>query len=91
MTRVAFTSHLRRHVDLPDAPFEVAGATVNELLAQVFAQQPRLRGYVLDDLGRVRQHVAVFVDSRPLKDRVTLSDPSEGVREVYVMQALSGG
>jgi len=91
MPRVSFTSHLRRHVELPDEPLEVEAATVREALEAVFLSVPRLRGYVLDDLGRVRQHVAVFVDSRPLQDRVALSDSATGVRELYVMQALSGG
>ncbi len=91
MPKVSFTSHLRRHVELPDTPFEVDGATVRDALDAVFQSVPRLRGYVLDDLGRVRQHVAVFVDTRPLRDRVALSDSTDGVRELYVMQALSGG
>ena len=89
MTRIAFTPHLARHVELPN--IEVDRQTVRELLESAFTASPKLRGYILDDQGRLRQHVAVFVDGRPLVDRVTLSDSAIGVRELYVMQALSGG
>ena len=89
MARVVFTSHLRKH--LPSDPVDVAGRSVGEALEAVFADQPELRGYVLDDQGRVRQHVMIFVDDAPLADRVRLSDPLKPASEVYVMQALSGG
>ena len=45
MARVVFTSNLQRHVDCPET--QVAAGTVHSVLAQVFAAQPRARGYVL--------------------------------------------
>lgn len=89
MPHVVFTPNLRRHVDC--SVVEVAGATVRAALEAVFAVQPRLRGYVLDDQGRLRQHVVVFVDGRQVRDRVGLNDPVGACSEVAVMQALSGG
>lgn len=89
MPRVSFTRNLERHVPCP--PREVAGATVREALDAVFAENPALRGYVLDEHGAVRRHVAVFVDGAHVKDRRSLSDPVGPASEVYVMQALSGG
>jgi molybdopterin synthase sulfur carrier subunit len=86
---VAFTPHLQRFLDAP--PREVAGATVREVLAALFADNPRLKGYVLDDQGRLRKHVTVFVDGQPLRDRDALSDRVVEGSEVYVLQALSGG
>ena len=68
MPRVFFTSHLRKH--LPCDATDVAGETVSAALDAVFAEQPELRGYVLDDQGHVRQHVMIFVNDAPLKDRV---------------------
>ena len=90
MPRIHFTPHLRRHLACPP-PQEIAATTVQEALQQVFQAEPRLRGYVLDDQGRVRQHVMIFVDDRPLSDRDSLSDPLKEASVVYVMQALSGG
>jgi hypothetical protein len=87
--RVAFTPQLERFLACP--PATVAGATVAEALAAVFADNPRLRGYVLDEHGRLRRHVALFVDGRPLADRIRLSDPIGESSELFVLTALSGG
>ena len=72
-------------------PTEVEGATVGEALAAVFAMRPGLRGYVLDDQGAVRRHVAIYVGGEPLRDRIGLSDPVEPNDEIHVLQALTGG
>ena len=90
MPRVTFTSHLQGHVACP--PTSVApGQDVRAALDHIFQQYPPLRGYILDDQSRLRQHIAVFVDNQPLHDRVRLSDPVSEQTEIYVMQALSGG
>jgi sulfur-carrier protein len=86
---VHFTANLRRHVECPT--IEVAAASVSEALEQVFAQNPRLRGYVVDDQGAVRKHMNVFVDGVQIRDRIGLEDPIAADSEIYVMQALSGG
>ena len=89
MPRVTFTPHLQRFLDAP--PREVGGTTVAEALEQVFADNPRLRDYVLDERGAVRQHVTVFVGDSPAADRMRLSDPVSADSEIFVLQALSGG
>ena len=89
MAAVVFTKNLERHVECPTV--EVAGSTVHEVLEQVFAANPRLRGYVVDERGVLRKHMVVFVDGKQIVDREHLSDPVGPRGEVYVMQALSGG
>ncbi|HJS39755.1 MAG TPA: MoaD/ThiS family protein [Burkholderiales bacterium] len=89
MPRVVFTSNLQRHLDCPEAA--VAPGTVASALAEVFAVQPRARGYILDEQGCLRKHVTVFVDGRRVRDRERLSDSVGETSEVYVMQALTGG
>ncbi|WP_439886433.1 MoaD/ThiS family protein [Pseudomonas sp. MBLB4123] len=89
MARISFTVNLQRHLDT--APLEVPGSTVAAVLAEVFARNPRLRSYLLDDQGRLRQHVAVFIDGEQVADRQGLSDRVGSDSEVYVVQALSGG
>jgi sulfur-carrier protein len=89
MARVIFTSNLQRHVSAP--PVNTPAASVREALEQVFAENPRLRSYILDDQSRVRHHVVIFVSGQRIKDPVTLSDAVEPDDEIYVMQALSGG
>jgi hypothetical protein len=89
MPTVAFTAQLQRFLPAPRA--EVGGKTLREALAEIFAANPALRGYVLDDQGALRRHVAVFVNGEPARDRIRLSDAIGPCDEVYVFQALSGG
>jgi sulfur-carrier protein len=89
MATVRFTSHLVRHRPLPGA--SAAGATVAQVLAAVFAGDDLLRGYVLDEQGRLRKHVNIYLDGALIADRLRLSDPVAETSEIYVLQALSGG
>lgn len=89
MARVSFTPNLNRHLTCPAR--NVAGGTVREALQQVFAANPRLQGYLLDDQGRLRKHVAIFVDGQAIVDRLRLGDTLRDDAEVFVVQALSGG
>jgi len=86
---VTFTPNLRRHLQAP--PAQVEGGSVRDALEAVFRLNPRLRGYVLDDQGRLRRHVMVFVDGEPVVDRDGLGDPVGAAAALFVMQALSGG
>ncbi|MGX5729831.1 MoaD/ThiS family protein [Pseudoxanthomonas beigongshangi] len=70
---------------------QLAGGSVGELLQAAFARHPSLRGYVLDEHGAVRHHVAVFIDGQCLRDKRDLGQPVQEDAELYVMQALSGG
>ena len=89
MPTVSFTSALQRFLAAPSAAVE--GATVGEALDRVFQSRPQLKGYVLDDQGAVRRHVAVYVNGFAIKDRKRLSDAVGPGDEIYVLQALSGG
>lgn len=89
MARVTFTPHLQRFLDAPAV--EVSAATVAQALDAVFAGNPRLRGYVVDERGQLRTHVTVFVGDAPIRDRQALSDPVAADTEIFVLQALSGG
>jgi sulfur carrier protein ThiS len=89
MPTVSFTSALQRFLAAPSA--EVEGTTVGGALAEVFASRPALRGYVLDDQGALRRHVAVYVNGQAVLDRVRLTDPVGLRDEIYIFQALSGG
>ena len=89
MTQVSFTENLRRHIECP--PVSVSGATAREVLDAVFADNPMLKSYILDDQGRVRRHVNVFINGDMVSDRLKLSDPVGPNDEVFVFQALSGG
>mgnify|MGYP003389944493 FL=1 len=89
MATVAFTHTLQRHVACPTV--EVQGATVREALDAVWKVNPVARGYVLDEQGELRKHMAVFLDGRMIRDRAGLTDAVRPDSKLYVMQALSGG
>jgi sulfur-carrier protein len=89
MAHLFFAPSIQRHITVPEC--DVAAGSVNEALAAVFADEPRLRGYILDDQGSLRRHLSVFVDGRPVHDRRCLSDPVDEKSRIYVVQALSGG
>ena len=89
MATVSFTPNLLRHVDTPGA--RVGGATVRQVPDAYFEDHPQVRGYVLDDQGALRKHVAIFLNKEMIRDRVGLSDPARESDAVFVLQALSGG
>lgn len=89
MPNVIFTANLQRHVPCP--PCRVPGDTVREALEAVFAELPRLRGYIVDEHGRLRGHMDIYVDGLQIADRRALSDAVSETSRIDVMQALSGG
>ena len=89
MADVTFARAFRRHVDCPDATID--GATVRAVLEEYFAAYPMVRGYVLDDSGAVRKHIAVFHNDNLMTDRSTLADAVASGDRLHLFQALSGG
>ena len=89
MPTVRFTDNIQRHVECPTR--EVEGTRVRDVLDAYFRANERARGYVLDDQGRLREHMAIFVNGGQLRDRVGLTDPVPAAGVIDVIQALSGG
>ena len=86
---VEFAPALTRHVACPKQ--EVGAATLASALDAAFAIAPALRGYVLDEQGAVRKHVAVFVNGQMIPSRSDLTRVLQPQDSVMVIQALSGG
>ncbi|MGE5366441.1 MAG: MoaD/ThiS family protein [Betaproteobacteria bacterium] len=89
MAQVHFTSWLRQVV--PDGPLQAEGATVGDALSALFSERPHVRGYVLDEQGRLRKHVCIFADGVRLPHQAALNQNIRKDSTLYVMQALSGG
>ncbi|WP_237053604.1 MoaD/ThiS family protein [Marilutibacter chinensis] len=97
MARVVLASALARWLSSDtgsatggEVALDADGSTLREVLDDVFAHHPGLRGYVLDEQGAVRHHVALFVDGQAVRGKA-LDHPMSARAELYVMQALSGG
>jgi hypothetical protein len=85
------TPHLQRFFpDLP-ARIEVGASTVAGVVGELERRWPGLGFYLTDERGRLRKHVAVWVDGKRLSDRERLTDAVGPTSEVHVLQALSGG
>ena len=75
--------------DLAGGNREVAieGASVGAVLRELERRHPRIEGWILDEHGRVRRHVNVFVDGeRVREDAAVASDAT-----VHVLPSISGG
>ena len=56
MPSIRFTRNIQRHVECPTR--DVEGGTLRAVLDAYFHGNERARGYVLDDGGRLRKHMA---------------------------------
>jgi molybdopterin converting factor small subunit/photosystem II stability/assembly factor-like uncharacterized protein len=65
----------------------VDAATVAEALRGLERAHPKLSGWVLDDQGRVRQHVAVFVAGERVDGDATIAPDAR----IDIVGAVSGG
>jgi len=69
----------------------VEGRTVREAIEAVLVEVPVLRGYLLDEHGAMRHHIAAFVNGVVIRDKVGLAEPIPGDGELFLVPALSGG
>ena len=89
MARLVFTQQLARFIPVPE--IETGALRLRDALDGAFANNPLLRGYVLDEQGHLRENVVIFIDGRRCADRTRLDDPLQPASTVHILQALSGG
>ncbi len=70
------------------AEVDADGSTVGAIIADLDRRFPGLGFRVVDEQGRLRQHMVVFLGQDRCRD---LDASVDGVAEVVLMQALSGG
>jgi hypothetical protein len=90
MPHVSFTRHLVRFFPTLTEG-EVPGATVREVIDELDRRHPGFASYILDETGRLRRHVNVFIGEEPIGDRQRLADRLEPNDKLFILQALSGG
>jgi molybdopterin synthase sulfur carrier subunit len=71
-----------------EADVTAEGGTLDEVLRDLDGRYPGIRFRVVDEQGRLRQHMNIFVGQERCRD---LSTSVDGLDEVVLMQALSGG
>ena len=85
--KVRIPTPLRSYTD-QQAVVEAEGATVGDVLADLDRHHPGLRFRMVDEQGRLRPHMKVFVNEDLARE---LDTPVGAGDEVTIMQALSGG
>ena len=65
----------------------VGGATVGQTIRALEAQHPKLVGWILDERGRVRRHVNVFVNGERVGEDARVQ-PSD---HLHILPSISGG
>lgn len=90
MVTIKFTQALKRFYPTLDS-LNIEADRVDTVLKKIEEKYPGINSYILDDQGRLRKHVNIFVDGQMILDRDHQSDVLAHNSEVYIMQALSGG
>jgi molybdopterin converting factor small subunit len=65
----------------------LAGRSVQEVLRALEREHPRTVGWVLDEQGRIRQHVNVFVNGELTREDLPLAPEDR----VHVLPSITGG
>lgn len=66
---------------------QLEGITVVELLSALEARNPSLSGWILDERGRIRRHINVFVNGERGEDQTAVG----AADRVEVIPAITGG
>jgi molybdopterin synthase sulfur carrier subunit len=85
--KVRIPSPLRSYTQ-QQSVVDADGATLTELLFDLDRRYPGLRFRMVDEQGRIRKHMKIFVNEESVRDLETLVDARD---EITIMQALSGG
>ena len=85
--KVRIPDPLRSYTE-QQAVVDADGTTVAAVLADLDRRYPGIRFRMVDEQGRVRKHMKIFVNDESVRDLDTRVDERD---EVTIMQALSGG
>lgn len=85
MATIALRAPLRQRVGASTVDAE--GETVAEVLRDLEARSPAIKGWVLDEQGEVRRHVNVFLNGEPASEQ----DPVGRDDRIDIIHAITGG
>ena len=74
-----------------DSEVTAEGATLSEVLENLDASYPGIKGRILDDQGAIRRFVNVYVGNDDVRFLDNLSTPTPDGAQVSVIPAVAGG
>lgn len=66
---------------------QLEGSTVADVLKALERDWPRTTGWILDERGRVRRHVNVFLNGEPVDEDAAV----EAQDRIHVLPSITGG
>lgn len=66
---------------------QLPGGTVGQVIRALEETHPKLRGWILDEQGHVRQHVNVFVNGERMREDAAVAPDDR----LQVLPSISGG
>ncbi|MEO7993088.1 MAG: MoaD/ThiS family protein [bacterium] len=85
--KVWLSSHLR-HYTANKTEVTASGTTLAEALADLDRQYPGLTFRIIDEQGKIRPHINVYVNAEKV---MKLEIPMKPTDEIHLIGALSGG
>jgi molybdopterin converting factor small subunit len=70
---------------------EMGARPLSHALGLLWAECPGIRDRVLDERGRVRPHINIFVDGEDIRYSGKLDTEVRADSEVFIIPAVSGG
>lgn len=70
-----------------EADHPIDGATVGEVLRELERTRPALGGWILDERGRIRRHINVFVNGDQEREETAVAADDR----IDILPAISGG
>ena len=64
------------------------GVTVDDVLRDLDARYPGLRFRIVDETGKLRPHIMIFIETRRI---ASLEDPVDPSAELVIVPSISGG
>jgi molybdopterin converting factor small subunit len=70
---------------------EASGRTLGDVIADIDRRHPGFRGRVLDETGRLRSYVNVYIGEDDARSKGGMDAPVPEGSEVMVIPAMAGG
>ena len=92
MLKVFLSGHLKSFSG-GSTEFVLSGdhGTAGDALDSLWARSPALRDRILNEQGKIRQHVNIFYDGRDVKRLNGLKTELTADAELHIFNAVSGG